>query len=145
MDLAGIDVFAMPEFKHQERPDLVGIITSPPGVRIAHRFDHVCVEIASLPESRTQQGIPHHRIEGSAQARAERHGEAMLFPVHNVLRHPSIQQRLQCDLGCTSLELERSWEAHHELDKVLIEQRRPDFSACAMLMRSTLTRMSSTK
>src|SRR5438093_7739065 len=121
MDLTGVDVFAMPEFEHQKSPDLIGMIPSPVHVRFAHLFDQVCIKIAALPEPRTEKGVLHHSLKGATERRADRHGETMLSAMQNIGRHAPIEQHFQSYFGRASLELERSREAHHELNKLLIE------------------------
>ena len=81
-----IQIFPVPEFKHQQHPEMVRIVLRAGEMARPQALHCFWVEKSTLPGARAEKAVFHHRPQGALQPLPNRHRETVFCTRKNTRR-----------------------------------------------------------
>src|SRR2546423_5041363 len=122
-----VNVGAVPEFEHEERPKLRRMIPPPVLVFVEQRLDVTRLDVTALARARLAERFAYAPAQLVVNPLLDGHAEALLGPVQNFRRHEVAHRALEDVLRLKAAHLQRGGDARDELYQLLVEQRHARF------------------
>ena len=87
-----INECASPKFQHEQAPELARVVSHAAPVFIQYRQDRPVIEFAAFTRAAVVQCVVKHLAQFAVEPSADRHIEALLRPVDDLVRDQSLRR-----------------------------------------------------
>ena len=110
----------MPEFEHEERPE-VGRVVAPPAVVLGvEKLDVSLIEVAARARARVEEDVAYVFAQFLIDPLLDGQAEALLGAVENLVGHEAAHGPFEDALRLKPTHLERRGDARHKLDELVV-------------------------